>query len=54
MLTVYPAGGLIGQAMTIHEWQFDDGTKGGPIADAEAAEQRQTAAATKTHAELGQ
>lgn len=34
---VLVAGKLIGQAVAIHEWEFEDGTRGGPIADADAA-----------------
>lgn len=35
------SGVLIGQAVTIHEWEFRDGTRGGPIAEANAVDDRQ-------------
>jgi len=48
-----PSGVLIGQAIAIHEWEFEDGTRGGPIAEANAQDTRQTKAATEElqHAE---
>ena len=36
------SGELIGQAIAIHEWEFEDGSRGGPIAEANAVDQRQT------------
>ncbi len=38
---------LIGQAIAIHEWEFEDGTRGGPIAEANAQDTQQTKAATE-------
>ncbi len=40
-------GALIGQAIAIHEWEFEDGTRGGPIAEANAMDTRHTKAATE-------
>lgn len=40
-------GALIGQAIAIHEWEFEDGTRGGPIAEANLMDTRQTQAATE-------
>lgn len=31
---------VIGQAIAIHEWEFEDGTRGGPIAEANAVDSR--------------
>ena len=34
------SGDLLGQGIVIYEWEFDDGTKGGPNAEAKVAEQQ--------------
>lgn len=47
-------GVLIGQAVTLHEWEFPDGTRGGPIAEANAVDVRQTKAASEDIAQAGQ
>lgn len=41
-----PSGSLIGQAIAIHEWEFEDGTRGGPIAEENAVDQRKEKAAS--------
>ena len=45
----------IGQAIAIHEWEFADGTRGGPIAEANAVDQRSNdAAPSEAHVQAGQ
>ena len=46
-------GALIGQAIAIHEWEFEDGTRGGPIAEANAMDTRQTKAAIEDLQQAG-
>ena len=47
------SGVLIGQAITIHEWEFRDGTRGGPIAEANVVDDRQTKATAEDVAQAG-
>lgn len=48
-------GVLIGQAISIQEWEFRDGTRGGPIAEANAIDERQAKApSAEDVAEAGQ
>jgi len=37
---------LIGQAIAIHEWEFEDGTRGVPIAEANMVDSRKSKAAS--------
>lgn len=38
---------MIGQAIAIHEWEFEDGTRGGPIAEENAVDKRVEAASAE-------
>ena len=44
---------LLGQAIAIHEWEFEDGTKGGPLAEAREVEERSAATTEELIAQAG-